>query len=158
MKSKGYLIVDRRNFLQSVSALALWPPTSPSPQPVIKKYDDGYVIQVGCIRCCTYEDGAGASLSFGVFVTTKLLDGWEEKRMLPTIRLQQELEAVGFPVVTEIWSGFPVHTAIMTSCPSPQEIAERLQQVLVKGDPKLLYYDWERLEQTSVDLRTILEP
>ena len=146
--------MKRRSFLQSLAALAFWPPASRSPQPVIKEYDDGYMIQVGPLRCLTEKDGAGATLTFGVFITTKLLDGWEENRMLPTQRLQQELHAVGFPVVTEIWSYFPVPIARMTSCPSPQDIAERLRQVLVKCDPTLLYHDWE----ASVDLRTILEP
>ncbi len=150
--------MKRRSFLQSLAALAFWHPTSQSPQPVIKKYDDGYTIQVGCLRCLTEEDEAGASLSFGVFITTKLLDGWEENRLLPTERLQQDLQAVGFPVVTEIWNYFPVPTARMTSCLSPQDIAERLQQVLAGCDPKLLYYDWQRLEEASVDLRTLLEP
>ncbi len=95
---------------------------------------------------------------FGVFLTTYPMPGMAEHRMLPTERLQHELHAVGFPVVTEIWSYFPVPIARMTSCLSPQDIAERLQQVLAGCDPKLLYYDWERLEQASVDLRTILEP
>jgi hypothetical protein len=150
--------MKRRSFLQSVSALALWPWRSPSPEPVIKRFDDGYWIDVGILRCLTYADGAGTSLTFGVFIITQLPGGWEESRKLPTERLQQELKAVGFPVVTEIWGSFLVLVATMTSCPTPQDIAERLEQVLAKCDPKLLFYDWERLEQASVDIRTILEP
>ena len=152
--------MNRRRFLQFTSALALWHQPSPSPQPVvIKKYDDGYMIQVGCLRCVTEEDRSGTTLVFGVFLVENPMPGVvEESRMLPTIRLQQELKAFGFPVITEIWSGFPVQTARIDHRPSPQDIAERLQQVLSNGDPKLLYYDWERLEQVSVDLRTILEP
>jgi hypothetical protein len=150
--------MKRRSFLQSVSALALWPWRSPSLQPVIKGFDDGYRIDVGILRCCTYEDEAGTSLTFGVFITTQLPGGWEESRKLPTERLQQELKAVGFPVVTEIWGSFPVLVATMTSCPSPQDITERLQKLLAGCDPKLLFYDWERLEEASVDIRTILEP
>ncbi len=151
--------MKRRNFLQSLSALAFWPPASPSPQPVIKKYDDGYEIQVGCLRCCTEEDRSGTILTFAVFLIETPLPGVvNENRMLPTERLQQELHAVGFPVVTEIWNYFPVPTARIDHRPSPQDIAERLQQVLAGCDPKLLYYDWERLEETSVDIRTILEP
>ena len=96
---------------------------------------------------------------FGVFVTTCPMPGVvEENRMLPTERLKHELHAVGFPVVTEIWNYFSVQTARIDHRLSPQDIADRLQQVLTNCNPKLLFYDWERLEEASVDLRTILEP
>ena len=44
--------------------------------------------QVGILRCLTYEDEAGASLSFGVFITTQLPGGWAERSLDAVVRAQ----------------------------------------------------------------------
>ena len=130
--------MNRRHFLQSVSAWAFWPRPSPSPKPVITKYADGHTIEFGCLRCSTEEDGSGTSLTFGVFLSTYPLPG--ETRMVPTEILKRRLEAVGLPVVWESWHpDYPFLVARINPCPSPDDIAARLQQVLAGCDPELLY-------------------
>jgi len=134
--------MNRRHFVKFVSALALWHRASPSiPKPVIKKYDDGYTIDLGIVRCLTEKDRNGTTLVFSVFLTTYPMPGVvNEDLMVPTATLKKRLEAVGFPVVWEIWHpDFPFLVARMNPCPSPQHIAARLQHVLAGCDLKLLY-------------------
>jgi len=133
--------MDRRSFLQSLGALALWQPSSRYPKPIIKQFEDGYWIDVGCLRCLTEEDRSGATLTFGVFLKTCPMPGVvNETRMAPTEMLKQMLEAVGFPVAWEIWHpDYPALIARIDPCPLPQEIAARLQRVLGGCNPEFLY-------------------
>jgi hypothetical protein len=134
--------MDRRSFLQSLGALALWQPVSSSRRTsVIKTFDDGYEIDVGPLRCLTEKDGSGTILTFGVFLTSYPMPGVvDETRMAPTEMLKQRLEAVGFPVAWEIWNpDYPFIVARIDPCPLPQEIAARLQGVLAGCNPEFLY-------------------
>ena len=135
--------MNRRCFLQSVSALAFWPPVIQGPpKPVITKYEDGYVIQVGVLRCST----SGSIMVFGVFVTSHPRSGViEETRMVPTVILKSNLERNGFPVVWERWHpDYPFLVAYLDNPPCPHDIAARLQRVLSGNDSKLFYIEPDR--------------
>jgi len=138
--------MNRRCFLQFVTALAFWRPNSKKPTPLITKYEDGYVIEVGCLRCSSEESRSGSPLVFGVFITSNPEPGVvEETRMIPTETLKSNLGRVGFPVVWELWHpDYPFLVAYLDNSPGPHDIAVRLQRVLSGNDSRLFWNEPNR--------------
>jgi hypothetical protein len=136
--------MKRRSFLHSVAgALIPWPAVT-SPQPIITDFGDGgYLVEVGCLRCAAAEFPGGSALEFNVYITDYPMPGMvRERRMMPSKTLKMKLERVGFRSVLEGHPVYPSLVAEMTFFPRPNEIAERLQQIL-RGchDWTLLYHD-----------------
>ncbi len=133
--------MHRRHFLHSVAGLILWP-TGTTPQPTITDFEDGgYLVEVGCLHCGLSSD---STLVFNVYITDHPMPGMERiRRMVPSETLKRELEQVGFPTRPEGDERWPSLVTRMSYLLGPNEIAERLQQILRCGDWTLLYYDPE---------------
>ena len=135
--------MKRRRFLQSVAGLLLWRPwpAATTQQAYIYEYDDGgFLVEVGCLRCCLDSE----VLEFNVFVTYYPMPGMERvRRMVPSGILTWELERFGFPSVLEGDERWPSLVARMPRFVTPIEVAEKLQQILRRGDWCRLYHDPE---------------
>ena len=135
--------MNRRHFLQSLGVL-FWHPwaAATTPQPIITDLGDGdFLIEVGCLHCSLCPDSStGSLLDFMVYVTDRPIPGMiRERRMVPTKLLKKKLEEVGFP---SVFDGYELSlVSHMPGFVTPNEVAEKLQQILRGGDWTLLYYD-----------------
>lgn len=136
--------MHRRNFLHSVAGLILWP-TGTDPTPIITDFEDGgFLIDVGCLRCCLCQEFGGSILSFVPWITDHPKPGMvRERRMAPSTTLKNKLEQVGFPTEFEGDERWPSLVACITHFITPNEIAAMLQRVLWSADWHLLYHDPE---------------
>ena len=138
--------MKRRTFLQSVSGLILWQPCWPAVstplQSTITDFEDGgFLIEIGPLHCCLYPEAYGSVLDFVVYITDYPMPGMiRERRMVPSELLSQKLEEVGFPSRLEGDEQWPSLIVHMPRIVTPNEVAERLQQLLRAGDWTLLYY------------------
>ena len=137
--------MKRRTFLHSISGLILWQPcwpdtATPLESTIYDYQDGGFLVSVGCLRCCLYPESKGSVLDFVPWLISRPMpEMTSERRMVPTTLLKKKLEEVGFPsVFDENESSLVAH---MPCFLTPNEVADRLQQILRSGDWHLLYHD-----------------
>lgn len=136
--------MKRRTFICSIAAGLIPWPTAPTPQPIITEFDaESFLVEVGSLHCAAAECQGGSVLEFNVYVTDCPMPGMvRERRMVPSETLKKKLEEVGFPSQLEGHPTYPSLVAQMSRFPAPNEIAQRLQQILPGcSDWNRLYYD-----------------
>ena len=132
--------MKRRNFLQSVAGLILWHPATA--RPIITAFGDCFLIEVGCLHCAVERCPGGSTLTFNVYVEDHPIPGmFRVRRMVPSVTLKRKLERVGFPSVLEGDEQYPSLVARIRHFPRPNEVGERLQQILRGCDCRLLCHD-----------------
>jgi len=133
-------------------------PAANNPKSNIHDYEDGgYLVEVGCLRCCIYPESKGSVLEFVPWVTDYPGPGMiRERRMAPSSKLKTKLkEEFGCPCVFEGHPDYPSLIARMTRFLTPNELAEKLMQLLRGGDSTQLYYDPDS-DQARAELLKLL--
>ena len=133
-------------------------PTATTPKPIITDLEDGdCLVEVGPLQCFLCPDLVGSVLDFHVWLIDHPVPGMTRERlMLCSDTLKRKLEKeLGCPCVFEGHPEYPSLVARPARIFTPNEVAEKLQQILQGADWNLLYYD-PRPEQSEAELLKFL--